>query len=63
VARWRDGLGGAFCTSVENGLWCCARCRVGLMAVVLAVMMMSRWWMGLVAAAIFVERRAYAWAI
>ena len=37
VHRWRDGLGGAFRTGVENGLWC-AGCCVGLMVLVLAVM-------------------------
>jgi len=62
VHRWRDGLGGAFRTGVENGLWC-AGCCVGLMVLVLAVMMLSMWWMALVAAAIFVEKRAYTWAI
>jgi len=61
VHRWRDGLAGAFRTGVENGLWC-AGCCVGLMVLVLAVMMLSMWWMALIAVAIFVEKRAYAWA-
>jgi len=63
VHGWRDGLGGALRTGVERGLWC-AGCCVGAMVVLLAVGMMSIWWMAVVGAAIFVEKRGFmVWAI
>ena len=52
---WRDGLPGAFRMGAENGAWC-AGCCVGLMAVMLAVGMMSTVWMLVIGAAIFVEK-------
>jgi predicted metal-binding membrane protein len=52
---WRDGLPGAFRMGIENGLWC-AGCCTGLMAVLLALGMMSVAWMAVVGAAIFVEK-------
>jgi len=61
VHGWRDGLGGALRTGIENGLWC-AGCCAGAMLVLLAVGLMSYWWMALAGAAIFVEKRAFAWA-
>ena len=61
VHGWRDGLDGAFRTGIENGLWC-AGCCAGAMLVLLAVGLMSYWWMALAGAAIFVEKRAFAWA-
>jgi len=60
VHSWRDGHVGAFRTGVENGLWC-AGCCAGAMLVLLAVGIMSVWWMALAGAAIFVEKRAFAW--
>jgi predicted metal-binding membrane protein len=63
VHGWRDGLGGALRTGVERGVWC-AGCCVGAMVVLLAVGMMSIWWMAVVGAVIFVEKRGFAvWAI
>jgi predicted metal-binding membrane protein len=61
VRGWRDGLPGAFRMGVENGLWC-AGCCAGAMLVLLAVGIMSIWWMALAGAAISVEKRAFAWA-
>jgi predicted metal-binding membrane protein len=61
VHGWRDGPVGAFRTGVGNGLWC-AGCCAGAMLVLLAVGIMSIWWMALAGAAIFVEKRAFAWA-
>jgi predicted metal-binding membrane protein len=61
VHHWRDGLHGALLTGIENGLWC-AGCCAGAMLVLLAVGLMSYWWMALAGAAIFVEKRAFAWA-
>lgn len=61
VHGWRDGLHGAFRTGMGNGLWC-AGCCAGAMLVLLAVGLMSYWWMALAGAAIFVEKRAFAWA-
>ena len=61
VHGWRDGHIGAFRTGVGNGLWC-AGCCAGAMLVLLAVGLMSFWWMALAGAAIFVEKRAFAWA-
>lgn len=62
VHRWRGGLGGAFRSGVERGLWC-AGCCVGAMLVLLAVGLMNIWWMALAGAAIFVEKRGFAaWA-
>jgi len=61
VHGWRDGLGGAFRMGVESGIWC-AGCCVGAMVVLLAVGLMSYWWMALAGAAIFVEKRAFRWA-
>jgi predicted metal-binding membrane protein len=62
VHRWRDGLAGAFRTGAERGLWC-AGCCVGAMVVLLAVGMMSVWWLALAGTAIFVEKRGFAvWA-
>jgi predicted metal-binding membrane protein len=61
VHGWRDGLGGALRSGVESGLWC-AGCCAGAMVVLLAVGLMSLWWMALVGAAIFVEKRGFAWA-
>lgn len=52
---WHDGLGGALRMGIENGVWC-AGCCVGLMAVLLALGMMSVAWMAVVAAAIFLEK-------
>lgn len=61
VHGWRDGLHGAFRTGIESALWC-AGCCAGAMLVLLAVGMMSYWWMALAGAAIFVEKRAFRWA-
>jgi predicted metal-binding membrane protein len=61
VHGWRDGLHGAFRMGVESGLWC-AGCCVGAMVVVIAVGMMSWWWMAVAGTAIFVEKRAFRWA-
>jgi predicted metal-binding membrane protein len=61
VHGWRDGVGGAVRSGVENGLWC-AGCCAGAMVVLLAVGMTSLWWMALAGAAIFVEKRGFAWA-
>ncbi len=61
VHGWRDGHAGAFRTGVGNGLWC-AGCCAGAMLVLLAVGIMSVWWMAIAGAAIFAEKRAFAWA-
>jgi predicted metal-binding membrane protein len=62
IRRWRDGYAGALRTGVERGLWC-AGCCVGAMVVLLAVGMMSVWWMALAGAFIFVEKQGFAaWA-
>ena len=62
VHGWRDGLAGAFRTGVGNGLWCVG-CCVPAMLVLVAVGMMSYWWMALAGAFIFVEKRAaFPWA-
>ena len=61
VHGWRDGNVGAFRTGVGNGLWC-AGCCAGAMLVLLAVGVMSIWWMAAAGAAIFAEKRAFAWA-
>src|SRR6266446_1834119 len=61
VHGWRDGHAGAFRTGVGNGLWC-AGCCAGAMLVLLAVGIMSIWWMAIAGAAIFAEKRAFAWA-
>jgi predicted metal-binding membrane protein len=61
VHGWRDGLAGAFRTGVGNGVWC-AGCCVPAMLVLLAVGMMSYWWMALAGAFIFIEKRGLAWA-
>ena len=61
VHDWRDGLGGAFRAGVGNGLWCVGCCG-GAMLVLLAVGLMSVWWMAAAGAAIFAEKRAFAWA-
>ena len=61
VHGWREGLYGAFRSGVESGMWC-AGCCAGAMLVLLAVGMMSFWWMALAGVAIFVEKRAFRWA-
>ena len=57
VHGWRDGLTGAFRTGIGNGMWC-AGCCAGAMLVLLAVGLMSYWWMALAGAFIFIEKRA-----
>ncbi|HEY2541992.1 MAG TPA: DUF2182 domain-containing protein, partial [Gaiellaceae bacterium] len=62
VHGWRDGFHGAFRMGVESGLWC-AGCCIPAMLVLLVVGMMSLWWMALIGAFVFVEKRAFRWAI
>ena len=52
---WRDGLGGAARMGVENGLWC-GGCCVGLMAALLALGMMSVFWMAVIGAVVVLEK-------
>ncbi len=56
---WRDGLAGAFRMGVENGLRCVG-CCAGLMAVLIALGMMSIGWMVVIAFAILAEKTTRA---
>jgi predicted metal-binding membrane protein len=57
LARWRDGRRGAFRMGLDHGVYCVGCCWA-LMAVVLAVGVMNRWWMGALTAIALVEQVA-----
>jgi predicted metal-binding membrane protein len=59
VHGWRESYAGAFRMGVENAIWCVG-CCIGLMVVLLAVGMISIWWMAGIGAFIFFEKRAFA---
>ncbi len=55
LGHWHDGRGGAVRMGVEHGAWCVGCCWA-LMAALLALGVMSLFWMVVVAAAILVEK-------
>lgn len=57
LGHWHDGRGGAVRMGVEHGAWCVGCCWA-LMAVLLAVGVMSVRWMLVVAAVVLVEKVA-----
>jgi predicted metal-binding membrane protein len=57
LARWRGGRSGAFRMGLDHGVYCVGCCWA-LMAVVLAVGVMNRWWMGALTAIALVEQVA-----
>lgn len=52
---WRDGALGALRLGATHGAYC-AGCCIGLMVLLVAVGVMSLFWMGVVAAVVFAER-------
>jgi len=57
VLRWREGRAGAAAMGAEHGLWCVGCCAL-LMAMMVALGLMSFVWLGLLAAVVLVQKAA-----